>query len=122
MIIAGYSGKKSISNDGVVFENYDPQKEFSKEFACEESMRNLSTLCPRSFDLIMMDGNHEASYLTNEIQGALPLLKAGGFVILDDVDKVWIEIEEVFLNITAFGLQVIGADGRVGIARLSSVQ
>ncbi len=116
MIIAGYSGRKSISNDGVVFDGYDPEKEFSKECACEESIRNLSALCPQTFDLIMMDGNHEASYLLEEIQTVLPLLKVGGVVILDDVDAAWAEIRGVFAQISNFGMKPIGTDGRVGVA------
>lgn len=121
MIIAGYSGQKSISNDGVVFDEYDPRIEFLKESACEESLRNLSILCRHTFDLVLMDGNHEASYLVNEIQTALKLLKLGGFVILDDVDTAWAEIQDVFSHITSFGLDPIGTDGRVGIARLSRI-
>jgi hypothetical protein len=69
-----------------------------------------------------MDGNHEASYLAKEIQTVLPLLKLGGFVILDDVDTGWAEIREVFSKIASFGLEPIGTDERVGIARLSRIQ
>lgn len=118
LIMAGYSGRKSISNDGVVFESYDPANEFSKEFACEESLRNIGQLCPRSFDFVFLDGNHEASYLLNEIKQVLPLLRKGGFVVLDDVDAAWAEIRDVFLKVASLGLEPVGADGRVGIARL----
>jgi len=118
MIIAGYSGRKSISNDGVVFDGYDPQKEFANECACENSLQNLNALCSAAFDVVLMDGNHEASYLAGEIQAVLPLLKRGGFVVLDDVNAAWAEIREVFSRITAFGLEPVGSDGRVGLARL----
>jgi predicted O-methyltransferase YrrM len=120
MIIAGYSGRKSISNDGVVYAGYDPQQEFPKECACEESLRNLGKLCPRAFDLVLMDGNHEAAYLVTEIQAVLPLMKPGGFLVLDDVTAAWEEIREVFSRLASFGLVPSGTDGRVGIARLSS--
>ena len=120
MIIAGYSGKKSISNDGVVIADYDPQKEFANEFACEDSLLNLKTLCPRTFDLVMIDGNHEGSYLTDEIQTVLPLMSPGGVLVLDDVDVTdWAEIADVFSNIEKLGLRAVGTDGRIGVAQLS---
>lgn len=118
MIIAGYSGRKSISNDGVVFKGYDPVQEFAGEYACENTLQNLKALCPKTFDVVLMDGNHEGSYLTGELQAALPLLKPGGVVILDDVNAAWTEIREVFSQIATFGLEPIGTDGRVGLARL----
>jgi predicted O-methyltransferase YrrM len=120
LIVAGYSGRKSVSNDGTVFEGYDPAKEFSNEFACEESLRNIGQLCPRSFDFVCHDGNHEATYLLNEIKQVLPLLRKGGFVVLDDVNAWWAEIRDVFLNLSSLGLEPVGTDGRVGIARLLS--
>ena len=120
MVIAGYSGRKSISNDGIIYNNYDPQKEFANECACEDTLINLKALCSQPFDLIMMDGNHEGTYLANEIQTVLPLLKPGGFLVLDDVDATyWSEIADVFAKIKTFGLQPVGADGRVGVAQLS---
>jgi Methyltransferase domain len=119
MIIAGYSNRKSISNDGAIFDGYDPQKEFITEAACEDSLRNLALICPKTFDVVMIDGNHEASYLISEIRDILPLLKPGAFVILDDVDEAWIEIRDVFTNIASLGLTPLTTDGRVGIARLA---
>lgn len=117
LIIAGYSGRKSISNDGTVFDGYDPAKEFINESACEETVRNLVQLAPKSFDLVFLDGNHEAAYLLNELKQLLPLMRNGCFVVLDDVDAAWVEIRNVFENIGELGLDPIGTDGRVGIAR-----
>jgi hypothetical protein len=119
LIIAGYSGRKSISNDGVVFEGYDPAKEFTKEFACEGTLNKIEQLCPASFDFVFLDGNHEATYLINEIKQALPVLRENGFLILDDVDAAWVEIRNIFLNVSSLGLEPVGTDGRVGIARLN---
>jgi len=119
LIVAGYSGRKSVSNDGTIFEGYDPAKEFDKEFACEESLSNIGQLCPETFDFVFLDGNHEATYLLNEIKQVLPVLRTGGFVVLDDVDAAWAEIRDVFLKVSSLGLVPIGTDGRVGIARLN---
>jgi hypothetical protein len=121
MIIAGYPGRKSVSNDGVVHGEYDPQHEFNAEAACEESLQNLSRLClPRSFDIVMMDGNHDADYLVTEIQHALPLIKPRGFLILDDVGGWWAEIGRVFKNIHSLGFNAIATDGRVGVAQATA--
>jgi hypothetical protein len=119
VVVAGYSGRKSISNDGVVFGSYDPAKEFAREFACEESLENIHQLCPGSFDFVFLDGNHDATYLLAEIQRVLPLLRPGAFVVLDDVDEYWAEIRNVFQEIKSLGLEPVGADGRVGIARFT---
>ena len=119
MIVAGYSGHKSISNDGVVFGTYDPAEEFASEFACEESLENIHQLCPGTFDFIFLDGNHDATYLLAELKRVRPLLRPGGFVILDDVDEYWVEIRNVFQEIKSLGLDPVGADGRVGIARFN---
>lgn len=117
LVLAGYSGKKSISNDATVFEGYDPAKEFANEAAGEETLHNLGQLYPGTFDLIFLDGNHEAAYLLNEMKQVLPLLRPGGYVVLDDVDASWAEIRDVFQRITEFGLEPVEANGRVGIAR-----
>jgi hypothetical protein len=65
---AGYSGRKSVSNDGILFisENgseYDPLSHFSDEQSCEDTLSNLAVLYEGRFDFAVMDGNHEAEYL-----------------------------------------------------------
>ena len=122
LVLAGYSGKKSISNDATVFEGYDPAKEFANEAAGEETLRNLGQLLPAGFDLIFLDGNHEANYLLNEMKQVVPLLRPGGYVVLDDVDAAWAEIRDVFQKISTFGLDPVDANGRVGIARARTAQ
>ena len=118
LIVTGYSGGKSISNDGVVFNGYDPAREFANEFACEESLNNIGQLCTGLFDVVFLDGNHQAEYLLKETRQMVPLLRKGGFVVFDDVDAAWAEIQEVFLNASSLGLEPVGMDGRVGIAQL----
>jgi hypothetical protein len=118
LIVAGYSGSKNVSNDGVIFEGYDPSNEFSGESACEDALSNISRFCPESLDLVFLDGNHNANYLLSEIRQIIPVLRNESFVVLDDVDHYWAEIRDVFHKIPSLGLVILGTDGRVGIAQL----
>lgn len=120
IILAGYSGAKSLSNDGVVFAGYEPDREFVNEDACEMTLVNLGKLSTKAFDFVMMDGNHEAEYLIEEIKQTLPLLKEGAYVVLDDVDEAWTEIRDVFQNIRSLGLTAVSSDGRIGVARYTT--
>jgi len=118
IILAGYSGRKNVSNDGVVFESYDPGDEFGREYACEETLRNLRKIVSAKFDVVIMDGNHEADYLVCEIKSALHVMKPGSLLVLDDVNDAWDEIRDVFLTIDSLGLIPLASDGRVGIAQV----
>jgi hypothetical protein len=122
LVLAGYSGKKSVSNDATVFDGYDPATEFYKEAATEHTLQNLGSISSGSFDLVFLDGNHEATYLVHELKSISPLLREGAYVVLDDVDAAWAEIRDVFLKISEFGLEPVAANGRVGIARLRVTQ
>lgn len=116
--IAGYSIEKNISNDGDVFEGYDPVQKFAQEAACEHILINLVPFFSKRFDVVCLDGNHDAKYLRREIQRIVPLVKDGGWIILDDVDWPWEEIRATFGAIAEFGLDAVATNGRVGIARL----
>ncbi len=118
LLVAGYSGAKSVSNDGVVFAGYDPAAQFANEAACENTLENLARLLPQQCDIALMDGNHEGPYLAAELARTIPLMRPGGLVVLDDVDSAWEEIRAVFEQAKAFGLEPIGADGRIGVARV----
>jgi len=37
-----------------------------------------------SIDIIHIDGNHDEEYVTKDIQLYLPLVKKGGYIIMDD--------------------------------------
>lgn len=120
LVIAGYSGGKSVSNDGTTFGDYDPVVEFSRECACENSVANLARLCRGAFDIAMLDGNHEAGYLLKELGTVRPLLREGARLILDDVDEAWAELKQVFLDLPKLGWTPIATDGRVGVAGVSA--
>lgn len=118
LLIAGYSGKKSVSNDGVDFGGYDPAKTFAAEAACERTLGNLRQFLAKRSHLVMMDGNHEGKYLEAEILEVVPLMARGGLLVFDDVDEAWDEIRDVFKDVEKFGLKSIGTDGRIGIAQV----
>jgi hypothetical protein len=118
LLVAGYSGTKSISNDGAVFVGYDPGKQYSEEHGCQNCIKSLGKLADGAFHVALMDGNHEAEYLRDEIAQVTTLLRPGGFIILDDVDSNWQELKDVFHSLTEFGFEIVGTDGRVGVARL----
>lgn len=120
MILVGYSGQKSISNDGVTFvgdagEEYDPFSSFSSELSCEDVLRNLITVSEGRFDFAMLDGNHERSYLHTEIAKVRRLLKPNGLLVLDDVSEAWADIKKEYEELRSQGWRALGADGRVGI-------
>jgi Methyltransferase domain len=123
MICVGYSGGKSISNDGFALTDssgieYDPFASYVVEQSCENSLANLCEIWKGRFDFAVMDGNHDAAYLRSEIAIVRTLLAPGGVLVLDDVDDAWADIKEEFGKLGAMGWRAVGADGRVGILEL----
>lgn len=118
VILAGFSGCKSVSNDGVIFDGYDPLANNASEVAVEEVLRSLGTVLQGKFRFALIDGNHEAEYLRNEINRLKPLLAEDAIVVLDDVDEAWVEIKRVFEEVRDEDFCHVGTDGRVGILQL----
>jgi hypothetical protein len=120
VICAGYSMKKTVSNDGLVFvgqdgSEYDPYSKFESEHSCEDVLSNLSLLSEGRFDFAVVDGNHEGDHLSRETLTVRRLLRPDGLLILDDVSDSWADIKAEYAALGASGWRVIGADGRVGI-------
>src|SRR6185312_10377185 len=101
--------------DGVEFGGYDPVASHASEQACENALANLGALCPRRFDFAVLDGNHDAAYLSKEADAVRDLLAPGGVLIFDDVDDNWPDIKAEFARLGAHGWRQAGADGRVGM-------
>jgi predicted O-methyltransferase YrrM len=56
-----------------------------------EIYRTLSEECysdfePNSIDVIHIDGNHDEEFVTKDILNYLPLIKKGGYIIMDDIN------------------------------------
>ena len=114
-ILTGYSLEKNVSNQGEVFEGYDPVVNWKNERACTHQLDLLSTLAPSRFDLCLIDGNHEGDYLQRELGQVHRLLRPGGILVLDDVSATWPKIQSVFSGISREQFQTLGADGRIGL-------
>jgi Methyltransferase domain len=118
LLMCGYSLGKSLSNDGVVFDDYDPASAWSAESAPENVLLTLRRLGHR-FDAAFIDGNHDPDYLRAEIAHITEMLVPGGLLVLDDVDAAWEQIRGVFdeVVISDWPLEAVCADGRIGILR-----
>ena len=113
LIITGYSDGKTPSNDLAIVGGYDPLEMFNRECACERVLHNLAALSIRTFDVIIIDGNHEAEHLKREIYACKTVLKPGGYLVLDDVN--WEGIGNI---LKTFAKQNIETDGRVGVMKV----
>ncbi|MBI1305490.1 MAG: hypothetical protein GC181_02620 [Bacteroidetes bacterium] len=112
----GYSLHKSLSNDGRNYSgDYNPEIHFENEFAPSHQLAALARMIPEQFDLILLDGNHNASYLNQEMGYCLQLLKQDGWLALDDVDENWPAIKSVYTNHDSSKWKEVYADGRMGI-------
>ena len=117
--IVGYSLGKSVSNDGVNYDDmYDPAEGYGREFACENVIENIEMVFGRCVDMALVDGNHEASYLRSEIGAIGKVMRPGGVVILDDVDEAWVELKDVYTGLQVGGWLDLGTDGRVGLLQV----
>jgi Methyltransferase domain len=118
LLICGYSLDKCFSNDGVVFDGYDPAAAWAAEAAPENVLPGLVASGQR-FDAAFIDGNHDAAYLQRELAEITDLLTPGGVLVLDDVDENWDQISRLFDEVSngEWPYERILADGRVGILR-----
>ena len=67
------------------------------------------------FDFVLLDGNHEAAYVADELDSLRPLLKPGALVFLDDVSEGWPLLKQLFEGAAAGNFRALAADGRVGV-------
>jgi len=116
-VITGYSIGKTISNDGIEYTPYDPQKKYSQEYSCENQLDMLKRIACKSFSFAIIDGNHQKEYLYNEIVMINELLCDNGLIIMDDVNEGWKEIKELFESLQLSGLERIYSNERIGVLR-----
>ncbi|HEY7152191.1 MAG TPA: class I SAM-dependent methyltransferase [Solirubrobacterales bacterium] len=94
------------------------------ERACEGVLRSLETANVGPFDLAVVDGNHEAAYLSRELELLTRLLRPGGLLVVDDVEVgAWDDVVEAFdaaLASSPGTLREIGRDGRMGMLEVAA--
>jgi hypothetical protein len=113
--VNGYSIEKCVSNDGLVFAQYDPAEYYDSEQSFENVLQSVKCVAPARFDYCVTDGNHEADYVRRELVEIYDLLKPGGTVVLDDVSWQWPELMEVYESVDSRMYRRIAASGRVGV-------
>lgn len=118
LLLCGYSLEKSLSNDGVVFDGYDPAAAWSGEAAPENVLATLA-MTGSTFDVALIDGNHDPAYLRRELSALVGLLRPGGLLVLDDVDEWWEGIQALFDEVVRgdWPFEQVLADGRIGVLR-----
>jgi hypothetical protein len=116
VLATGYSLEKNISNDGITYDGkYDPHGEFVNEQGCENVLKNISEMGMRTFDVCIIDGNHDPRYLKRELQILSGMIKDGGMLIVDDVSEDWVSIQRTFHKGASAKLRNIAENGRIGI-------
>jgi hypothetical protein len=89
--------------------------------ACEMVLSSLNRLGVRAFDLVLIDGNHDGSYLSRELELLRGLITEGSIVVFDDVGGDWPRVAEVFTRaLETDQFESVGTDGRVGIVKVAS--
>lgn len=127
MVITGFTRERNMPDDGYVWPDHAAPRAMSAEAAadllgghaaCENVLPNLARLLPGQFDLALLDGNHEAGYLSAELRDVDVLLRPGGLLVLDDVgDDFWDDLSDLFAELASGdrGYAQLDRDGRVGL-------
>jgi len=89
--------------------------------ACERVLASLARISPRSFDVVLLDGDHDEGYLERELADVRELLADQGVVVFDDVnERTFAGVVRVFERAAAADqFFELGQDGRVGIVQVA---
>lgn len=113
----GFSVLRSVGHEGFIPEG--DYKDLTAHHASEGVLDSLTT-AGNTFDVAVMDGNHEGEYLQAEIERLYTLLRRGGILVMDDVepDGIWVGVFEVFERTKSDGaFEFLEADGRIALFR-----
>lgn len=112
LVITGYTLERSDESLS--------QEDYGRAAASENVLSSLHSVTGSSFDLVLMDGNHDEGYLSRELAVVRRLLASNGILVLDDVVD-WPGVAAVFKRATADQrFEKLGDDGRVGILQLQT--
>jgi hypothetical protein len=113
LIITGYTLERS--------EKSVTETDYQAGLASENVLAKLHR-AGASFELVLIDGNHEESYLAREIAAVRRLLADDGIAVFDDV-KDWPGVAEVFRHTAQDDSFVeLGQNGRVGILQIRTAR
>lgn len=119
LFLVGYSLESNLRNDVSTLQS-NSHRDLKPDIGFENVLKNLALLSHGNYDLALMDGNHNASYLRREIDCVHHLLGGRGLLVLDDVSDYWQEragLKDVYDMIDETKFMKEGTDGRVGILR-----
>ena len=119
LFLVGYSLESNLRNDVGTLQS-DSHRNLKPDISFENVLKNLTLLSHGNYDLALMDGNHDASYLRREIDCLYDLLGERGLLVLDDVSDYWQQragLKDVYEEINKTRFVKEGTDGRVGVLR-----
>src|SRR5262245_57288658 len=94
--VASFSRARTVRDDGVVYSTTSVEDQARDDVAFEDAIALLAHLARHAFDLVLLDGHHEADYLRKEIDLIGPMMKPGAIAVLDDVDQYWADLQKVY--------------------------
>lgn len=114
MLVTGYTLHKNAGD----LDRGDPRGSFAGDQSCECALPLLADLAMGSFDVAVMDGNHESDYLRAELVAIRRLLRSGGLLVLDDVFD-WDTLAPIPHELEASpDATLLARDSRLGIWQL----
>jgi hypothetical protein len=119
VMITGYSHEKSLSNDGNIFHDaYDPLLNLNNEYAPTNVINSISLFLKKKISVVLIDGNHDVSYVIKELNFIKKLLAEDAIIILDDIDeKNWKELFDLYNNLSNDEFEKQFSNGRIGILK-----
>ncbi len=117
LLLTGYTLEKNIGTYDATLPDLmlDAVERMPREAASENVLPNLAQLGLK-FDFVVIDGNHDAAYLTRELDVIQPMLATPAILILDDVSAHWERVTELYTRFLSSSVFVqVARDGRLGI-------
>lgn len=122
LLCCGFSHEKNVSNDGRnyledyrLLESAEVEQKIANEHAPHSVIDHLKHLQVAAFDFALIDGNHESTYVQDELVKIHPLMNKGGLIFMDDVSEGWPMLKQVFETSSNVLFRIAEADGRVGV-------
>jgi methyltransferase family protein len=97
------------------------EREHLESLAPEHVLRAFSSL-GLTFDVVIVDGNHERNYVAREIAAVREVLAPAGLVVLDDIND-WPGVKDIFARMRGDeSWVVLGENGRAAVVQARNDQ